>query len=425
MRAKIITTNQELLTAFKDFLKSSREFSAAVGFISPEGLSLLADELKGGPSARIIVGDLDDFERTRRFVDHFLSDVEVRYCPQSFLHSKVYFFRGSGNQRCAIIGSSNLTYSGLTSNIETNALLIEETVEDEIEFSRLEGILEGLWQVGIEEVFVKPSELEEKAMITLTPDQKATVRMELKRVGFVPSWGISPDKYVEGYHLPEFSESLKPENLQEVFEGELKDFFYNRLRSIGDYQGVFNEHGNVAQQIVDQIFINDLPAIRGTLTDLYLKTREGEIESHSPDELYDIGRGLIGVGDSIATEILCRLRPDKLAWKNQCSEFALWCILGRGDLEFVENMAYSRFIRYVDAVGEVYFDAAKAEGVKISYNAKYLYLNGFFRAVYDYWVEKTRNISGKDVSEKPVEPLPEWKRKLQEFKKRETERWRR
>ena len=77
---------------------------------------------------RSIKGDLEDeeFERDKKntvtALIEFLkrSTVEVRLYDKSFLHGKVYIF-----DKLAILGSSNLTYSGFTSNTELNAVLDE------------------------------------------------------------------------------------------------------------------------------------------------------------------------------------------------------------------------------------------------------------------------------------------------------------
>ena len=112
-----------LLKAEKDFPGYSLDFCS--GYVSTDGVLLLKKMLKSSPRARAVVG-LNATNRISAF--QMLRDdcgVEVYvYVTRSFMlfHPKIYF--GTLNaQAWAMIGSSNLTKSGLSSNIEHNLFI--------------------------------------------------------------------------------------------------------------------------------------------------------------------------------------------------------------------------------------------------------------------------------------------------------------
>lgn len=112
-----------LLKAEKDFPGYSLDFCS--GYVSTDGVLLVKKMLKSSPKARAIVG-LNTTNRISAF--QMLRDdcgVEVYvYVTRSFMlfHPKIYF--GTLNaQAWAMVGSSNLTKSGLSSNIEHNLFI--------------------------------------------------------------------------------------------------------------------------------------------------------------------------------------------------------------------------------------------------------------------------------------------------------------
>ncbi|MEO8970699.1 MAG: phospholipase D-like domain-containing protein [Ktedonobacteraceae bacterium] len=112
-----------LLKAEKDFPGYSLDFCS--GYVSTDGVLLVKKMLKSSPKVRAIVG-LNTSNRISAF--QMLRDdcgVEVYvYVTRSYMlfHPKIYF--GALNaQAWAMIGSSNLTKSGLSSNIEHNLFI--------------------------------------------------------------------------------------------------------------------------------------------------------------------------------------------------------------------------------------------------------------------------------------------------------------
>lgn len=112
-----------LLKAEKDFPGYALDFCS--GYVSTDGVLLIKKMLRSSPKARAIVG-LNTSNRISAF--QMLRDdcgVEVYvYVTRSFMlfHPKIYF--GTLNaQAWAMVGSSNLTKSGLSSNIEHNLFI--------------------------------------------------------------------------------------------------------------------------------------------------------------------------------------------------------------------------------------------------------------------------------------------------------------
>lgn len=112
-----------LLKAEKDFPGYSLDFCS--GYVSTDGVLLVKKMLKSSPKVRAVVG-LNTSNRISAF--QMLRDdcgVEVYvFVTRSYMlfHPKIYF--GTLNaQAWAMVGSSNLTKSGLSSNIEHNLFI--------------------------------------------------------------------------------------------------------------------------------------------------------------------------------------------------------------------------------------------------------------------------------------------------------------
>ncbi len=112
-----------LLKAEKDFQGYSLDFCS--GYVSTDGVLLLKRMLKTAPKARAIVG-LNPINRVSAF-QMLRDDCEVEvyvYVTSTYtlFHPKIYF--GTLNvQAWAMVGSSNLTKSGLSLNVEHNLFI--------------------------------------------------------------------------------------------------------------------------------------------------------------------------------------------------------------------------------------------------------------------------------------------------------------
>ena len=113
-----------------------KSFSAFVAFVSTSGLNNIMDQLskfrKKGGSIRLYLGvnlNATSKEALEKLLEH---DIEsyVIYSPNNIIyHPKIYAFEGNEITR-AIIGSSNLTASGLFQNVEAS-ICVDFEVKDE------------------------------------------------------------------------------------------------------------------------------------------------------------------------------------------------------------------------------------------------------------------------------------------------------
>ena len=145
----------KLFVELKNILKDQPKFfDVATGYVNVSGFELIFQELKGVGKFRLLLGhspsiesdlkpdlfnpkefyktqfkkDLEEEEFSEKkskvvkdLIEFLKKDnVEVRILEKPFLHGKAYIFNN-----IAIIGSSNLTYSGLSANTELNAVLID------------------------------------------------------------------------------------------------------------------------------------------------------------------------------------------------------------------------------------------------------------------------------------------------------------
>ncbi len=113
-----------------------KSFSAFVAFVSTSGLNNIIDQLskfkENGGSIRLYLGvDLNatSKEALEKLLEHNIESYVI-YSPNNIIyHPKIYAFEGNKTTR-AIIGSSNLTASGLFQNVEAS-ICVDFEVKDE------------------------------------------------------------------------------------------------------------------------------------------------------------------------------------------------------------------------------------------------------------------------------------------------------
>jgi HKD family nuclease len=138
--------NQKLLKVIKQCLAWSENVDIAVAFVRQSGVLSIAEEIcqiqsKGG-QVRMLAGT--DFGLTEPEAMSALQNfgVEVRvFSGSTIFHPKGYLFQ-KGKTLKAIIGSSNLSLSGLESGVEWNILLNSEHEN----LKELSVAFEKLWQ---------------------------------------------------------------------------------------------------------------------------------------------------------------------------------------------------------------------------------------------------------------------------------------
>ncbi len=129
----------------KQFLNETEEALFALAFIRQSGLNMLVQEITGliKRRGRLIVLFGNDFGATQSeailSLQELGADLRFFSSQQSF-HPKGYLFK-RGRMGNLIIGSSNLSASGLTTGVEWNI----SATSDEIEFSHILSEFNRLW----------------------------------------------------------------------------------------------------------------------------------------------------------------------------------------------------------------------------------------------------------------------------------------
>ncbi|MFQ3675135.1 MAG: helicase-related protein [Endomicrobiia bacterium] len=152
--SSVIDNNKlKLFDELSKILKEQRIVDIATAYFNITGFRLIKDSLSESEKVRLLIGTLpqinetipDFFHPEIEYQKSFNKDLEkeefeknnkeavvqliellknpeweVRFYNKGFLHGKAYIF-----DKLAIVGSSNFTYSGLTSNTELNAVLDE------------------------------------------------------------------------------------------------------------------------------------------------------------------------------------------------------------------------------------------------------------------------------------------------------------
>ena len=158
--------SQDVLRELKKRLHLSDKVEIAIAFLSEKGFDAiepsLIKSLKTGKEINFIVGitdsgvtDAEALERLYRLSEDYDGVFRVGFYNTERFHPKMFLFN-KGNTCSAIIGSSNLTGTGLGENIEANILL--EGVINEDVFKDTSQYFSVLWD-GKDELTASISEL--------------------------------------------------------------------------------------------------------------------------------------------------------------------------------------------------------------------------------------------------------------------------
>lgn len=130
-------TKKKVLTSIKHKLTECTGFQMSVAFITTSGVACIKEQLKElegqGVKGKILTSTYLNFTQPLALLDLLkFSNIEVRIETERPFHSKGYLFEGQGGQYDLILGSSNLTQTALTTNIELNVRMRDLTLQDPI-----------------------------------------------------------------------------------------------------------------------------------------------------------------------------------------------------------------------------------------------------------------------------------------------------
>jgi len=130
---------KKVLSTLKSRLRNCRSYQISVAFITTSGVACIIEQLKqleaAGIQGRILTSTYLNFtqpEALRRLLQ--FRNLELRIETKKAFHSKGYLFELEKGGFDLIMGSSNLTQSALTTNIELNVKL--QGLEDQDELIR-------------------------------------------------------------------------------------------------------------------------------------------------------------------------------------------------------------------------------------------------------------------------------------------------
>lgn len=128
---------KKVLSTLKSRLRDCRSYQISVAFITTSGVACIIEQLKeleaAGIQGRILTSTYLNFtqpEALRRLLQ--FSNLELRIETKKAFHSKGYLFELEEGGFDLIMGSSNLTQSALTTNIELNVKLQGLEDQDEL-----------------------------------------------------------------------------------------------------------------------------------------------------------------------------------------------------------------------------------------------------------------------------------------------------
>ena len=248
LSTKFITNEKgrtSLLAHLKEQIEKAERLDVFVGYFYMDGFVLIRDSLKDLKKIRILIGSVDDniYEqikearkqqssdknRKRTLLDWLKSgDLEIKAC-HTHAHAKVYIITSCAKTKKGhvIIGSSNLTKAGLTTNLEYNVELKEH---DDYKFTQQK--FEELWKKSVS---VGENNFEKRKHDSVVPsssnskqDPKQLLEVlespgkQLKEWGLKKSVSVGENNFEKRKHdsvVPSSSNSKQdPKQLLEVLE---------------------------------------------------------------------------------------------------------------------------------------------------------------------------------------------------------------
>lgn len=130
--------SEKALDYIRRFLQTASRVDICAAYVTADGVQLIAEDLRRfldqGGRFRLLISDDNSAEDVEYLKSNWLAfpNTEVRVYPsdQGLLHAKLYLFFHPGGVNI-LVGSSNLTYGGLLSNIEHNLAGIEHLSRSE------------------------------------------------------------------------------------------------------------------------------------------------------------------------------------------------------------------------------------------------------------------------------------------------------
>jgi len=226
----------EVETRANELAEISKEVKIAVGFFFVGGFDLLRENLQNAEKIKLLVGRKTDYRTKEELVKGFAEDldkldfdeseegikrlyemiqmdkVDVRIYTKKYFHPKLYLFNYRKEVSVsvpggAIVGSSNLSKSGLTGNIELN---IEKVKRGSIQY--LNQWFDELWE--------ESEEFKEELLEVKDKSQFAGLEIERREI---PENLISPFTATKLFINEQLKEEIEEGTLLEDIEGEYED----------------------------------------------------------------------------------------------------------------------------------------------------------------------------------------------------------
>lgn len=220
--------------------EGSKEVKIAVGYFYVSGFDLLRENLQDAEKVELVIGRQTDAQTKKELVRGFQEDldkveknedskeginrlyrlihedkVDVKIYTKSRFHPKLYLFNYDDEKipGASIIGSSNLSPSGLKGNVELN---VEKKDSPSIRY--LNNWFDEIWEESQEFKEKLIDVIESSKFEDTLPSEE-----ELKREKEIPDNIVSPFTATKLYIYEEFTEEVNEETLFEEITGEYEE----------------------------------------------------------------------------------------------------------------------------------------------------------------------------------------------------------
>lgn len=380
---RIILTNTEKQTLkyLQSKIPDCTEVEIIVAYMTQDGFELIRDQIEEciqrGGKVRVLIGTLfnnANYDRCIQFAQKWSGQftIFVSTNPNIFVHGKLYMLK-KYDKISIILGSSNLTVQGLAVNKEINfGIQVLPYSKEHLE------VMEYVQEIHshcmpLDRAFALAQGGDNMKQYDTWFDNQTVQRIIDLAQEIFPN--ISQDLIDEWCdeidHMSQrFQSILNEETLSKWNANKFKkEFLMKEIWAISEskhtdlWKRILNTPGEkIIDKILDMLEAveNDMPA----------------------DDVINKGRIPHIIGESITSEILHKCYPEKYAIKNKRSEWGLALMLDQGNgPEYVEKMAYSQFIEYLDQLFKVF---AKWLGeITVVDKYRYYVCDRFFLYIYE------------------------------------------
>lgn len=343
----------------------------ATAYLNKSGFNYFKDIFNEVASIKLLVclePKVTDYEPLAEIKE--MKSVECRfYKPnsRSYFHPKMYIIKFINGKYSVILGSSNLTYGGLTNNIEANIYYSELSYSDVKEFINFfNDTFKDAELLNAEELSefknVKDKYIEyqknwlknmhkskNKKFVSFSLDRKLTSSQSIKIEKLLKN---EKEKYVEWFKNTEHCKD-RTHHMKDIEKYAVKCKWIELFNEIWSVGGLMRKYGSLGR---DGISIHLANSNSSTSIQSWIKAVINEEWDEARNELDKLN----DIGEKIQSELFCVFHGEKFGIRNEKSIKELEYLIGDSSNNFsYKNYGYMPYVYFnslLNEIAQIYYD---------------------------------------------------------------------